>query len=63
MAKRKYVTGNKSVDAEIGYLQVRFPNNPATTRQVKYLVNRFGAQTTSGKAERARTSARSSRGK
>jgi cytolysin (calcineurin-like family phosphatase) len=56
---KKYFTGNKSADSEIAYLQKTFPNNAAAKRQIKYLVNKFGAQTLSGKAERSRTSTRS----
>jgi len=59
MAKRiKYVTGNKAADKEIAYLKKTFPNSRNAKRQIKYLVERFGAQTLSGKAERSRTSAR-----
>ena len=56
--KVKYVTGNKAADKEIAYLKKTFPNNRAANRQIKYLVEKFGAQTLSGKAERSRTSAR-----
>jgi len=58
---KKYTTGNKAVDAEIAYLEKRFPDNASAAKQIKYLAETFGAKTSSGKAERSRTSLRSTK--
>ena len=63
MAKTKYVTGNKAADAKIANLKAKFPKSRTANRQIKSLVDQFGAKTSSGKAERARTSTRSSKGR
>jgi hypothetical protein len=58
-----YYTGNSSADKQIDYLKRRFKDNQYTQKQIKYLIETFGSQTQSGKAERSRTSARSNKNK